>query len=109
MQDMNSDRPTGLEPVVVRSLLEEYRAGRDPIVNYDDAHVCLRALGLPLSPAIVRDLAVATWTLNGRNVAPLKRFIEAADEYIARRADRPNLKVAAAAKARAAKRKAGPR
>jgi hypothetical protein len=47
---------------------------------------------------------VVSWTLNGRNHAPASRFIAAADEVIARRRDRPNLKAASMSRARAARR-----
>lgn len=100
---MLSEPITALEAVTFASLLHEHRDGRDPIVGYDAAARILPALGRPLTPAQVRDLIVMTWTLGGRNVAPLSRFLEAADEYIRHRADRPNLKVRGIAKARAAK------
>ena len=85
------------------SLLQEYRDGRDPLVTYPLAHECLVALGRPLSEAGVRDLMVDARTLNNRSVARLSEFVKSADEYITRRIARPNLKAAAAAKARAAK------
>jgi hypothetical protein len=93
-----------VDAITLASLLEEHRAGNDPIVATDTAALCLRALGRPLTPSQTRDLIVMTWTLGGRNVAPLSRYIAAADEFIARRADLPNLKQRGVAKARAAKR-----
>ncbi|MCC2653335.1 MAG: hypothetical protein K0Q60_3501 [Microvirga sp.] len=71
--------------------------------DYGLAHPCLVALGRPLSEQGVRDLVVDTRTLNNCSVARLSDFVKAADEYIGRRLARPNLKAAAAAKARAAK------
>ena len=97
------EKPDPLAVLTIASLLQEHREGRDPIVSYDAAARILPAIGRPLTPAQVRDLIVAVWVLGGRNVAPLSRFIAAADEVIAFRADRPNRKVAAAAKARAAR------
>jgi hypothetical protein len=87
----------------VLSLLHEYRDGRDPLVTYPLAHQCLVALGRPLSEAGVRDLVVDARTLNNRSVARLSDFVKSADQFIDRRMARPNLKAAAAAKARAAK------
>jgi hypothetical protein len=92
-----------LATATILSLLHEYRDGRDPLVPYGLAHPCLVALGRPLSEQGVRDLVVDTRTLNNCSVARLSDFVKAADEYIGRRLARPNLKAAAAAKARAAK------
>ena len=92
-----------LDAVMLSSLLQEHRDGRDPLVDYDAAARILPALGRTLTPAQTRELIVTTWTLGGRNVAPLSRFLESADEYIRDRADRPNLKVRGIARARAAK------
>ena len=92
-----------LDAVMLSSLLQEHRDGRDPLVGYDAAARILPALGRPLTPQQTRDLGVSTWTLAGRNVAVLSLFIAAADEFIRHRAGRPNLKVRGIAKARAAK------
>jgi hypothetical protein len=98
------ERPSASPDVAtILSLLQEYRDGRDPLVTYPLAHQCLVALGRPLSEAGVRDLMVDARTLNNRSVARLSDFVKAADEFIDRRMARPNLKAAAAAKARAAR------
>jgi hypothetical protein len=89
--------------VVLDSLITEHREGRDPWVTYEMAHLCLVALGRPLSPQAVRDLVLDVRPLGGRTIARLSDFVSAADAHIARRVARPNLKARAAAKARAAK------
>lgn len=102
-----NDRPAALEAATVSALIQEFREGRDPWVTYATAHLCLVALGRPLSPQAVRDLVLDTRTLGGRSVARLGEFVRAADDYINRRVARPNLKAKAAAKARAAKAQTG--
>lgn len=94
---------TMLDAVIVQSLVNEFNAGRDPLVDYRLAHPCLIALGRPLTLATVKDLAVDTRTVGGRSVARLGTFLREADDYLGRRLARPNLKRAAAAKARAAR------
>ena len=95
---------SALQAALLSSLLREYRDGRDPLVDYDLAHTCLVATGLPLARGAVSDLLVETIVLNNRSVGKLGDFVEAADAYIARRIGGPNLKTDAAARARAAKR-----
>ena len=95
---------SALQAALLSSLLREYRDGRDPLVDYGLAHICLVATGRPLAKGAVSDLLVDTIVLNNRSVGKLGDFVEAADAYIARRTGRPNLKADAAARARAAKR-----
>lgn len=94
---------TSLELIFLPQILREYRNGRDPLVGYSVAHLCCMATGRPLSKHTVRDLVVGVKTLNGRSVAPLSEFFDAADKYIGRQLARPNMKAKAAAKARAAR------
>jgi hypothetical protein len=94
---------TTIDAVTLSSLLHEHRNGGCPLVTYASAMRCLHALGRPVSEATVRGLIVNTGILNGRAVAPLSKFVEAADMYISRQTCRPNLKASAAAKARASK------
>lgn len=98
--------PEPIDAATLTSLLVEHREGRRVLVDYAHAAACLRALGRPLAAGQVRELPVEAFTLGGRSVAPLADFVTAADALIARAARRPNLKVAAAAAARAS-RKAG--
>lgn len=99
----SDDRSAAMDAATVASLLAEHRAGRDPWVDYRFACLCLIATGRPLSPQAVRDLVMDVRTLGGRSVIRLSDAMRAADDYIARRVARPNLKAKAAAKARAAK------
>lgn len=96
-----------LEALFVSEILKEYREGREPLVSYHIAHRCLHALGRPLPLGTVKDLAVDVRNLGGKSVAPLSAFINEADAFIKRRLARPNLKKAAAARARAARGGAG--
>jgi hypothetical protein len=108
MPEFPEAQPTAVEAVVLSSILAEYRENRDPLVTYGMAPPVLKALGRgEWSQAQVRDLIVMTWTMFGRNIAPLSRFLAAADDLIERRRDRPNLKVKGIAKARAARRPRG--
>ena len=75
---------TSLSAAMLTSILFEHRNGGNPWVTYSQAATCLNALGRPISEATVRSLIVKTSILNGKAVAPLGRFVEAADDYIAR-------------------------
>ncbi|MEJ8573472.1 hypothetical protein [Microbaculum marinum] len=106
--NQKAERSAEIEAATIASLLTEYRDGRDPLVTYEHAAECLRALGRPLTPAQVRDLVVDVRTLGGRSVGRLCEFVQAADDRIERLLRRPNLKAQAAAAARAAKRTNSP-
>ena len=95
---------TPLNPVILSSILEKYRMGRNPRIVLGLAHPVLHALGRPLSVSAARDLLIEPKILNGRNTITISDLLEAADAMIKRQLGRPNLKAAAVAKARAARR-----
>jgi hypothetical protein len=93
-----------MEALILSSLLTEVREGRDPLVTYEHVPPLLEALGRgKWTDGMVRDLGVPTWTQATKNTAPFSRFLAAADDFISRRRDKPNLKVQAAATARASR------
>ena len=102
--DPREREAAAVRPIIINSMLFEHREGRDPLCDYDTASTCLEALGRGhWSPSAIRDLVVVTWIHHGRTVAPLSRWLKAADAMNERRARRPNLKAKAAATARASR------
>ena len=95
--------PTALDLFIVQSILKEYEADGDPLVNYKQGTLCLNAKGRPLRESAVRDLVMETHIVGGETVMRLSTLLKNADLYLARRLARPNLKAAAAKRARAAR------
>ncbi len=96
-----------LDAVQLAHVLQMHAAGLPVFVTYVAAAQVLPALGLPLTLGQVRfELTVPTSTIGGRAVASLAAFVERAQDYMNGRLRQPNLRQAAAQKARAAKRQA---